>query len=274
MKIKYLGTAAAEAIPALFCQCEICQNARIKKGKEIRGRTSVYVDDVMIDFSPDAFWNSVRYELDYTKLHHLILTHSHLDHFDAGELVMRNPKMYSSNLEGDLHIYGNATCKEVFEKISALDNNNQPIEGMYFHEVDYTKTFQCKHLKVTPLWADHKKDEKAMIYLIQSDARSMLYAHDTGELDERVYTYLKEYHIILDFVSLDCTCGKHDVSKGHMGFSSVLKVKEKLKPFTTDNTIFVISHFSHYGSLSHEQLEQLAKPHGIHVAYDGLTIEV
>ena len=32
MKIQYLGTAAAEGLPALFCGCEICQNARKTKG--------------------------------------------------------------------------------------------------------------------------------------------------------------------------------------------------------------------------------------------------
>ena len=33
MKIHYLGTAAAEGWPALFCDCENCRRARIEKGK-------------------------------------------------------------------------------------------------------------------------------------------------------------------------------------------------------------------------------------------------
>ena len=28
MKLTYLGTAAAEGLPALFCNCEFCQKAR------------------------------------------------------------------------------------------------------------------------------------------------------------------------------------------------------------------------------------------------------
>ena len=36
MKLKYLGTAAAEGIPALFCRCEMCAYARKAGGKEIR----------------------------------------------------------------------------------------------------------------------------------------------------------------------------------------------------------------------------------------------
>ncbi len=33
MKLKYLGTAAAEGIPALFCRCEMCAYARKAGGK-------------------------------------------------------------------------------------------------------------------------------------------------------------------------------------------------------------------------------------------------
>ena len=29
MKIAYLGTSAAEGIPALFCHCDVCKYARI-----------------------------------------------------------------------------------------------------------------------------------------------------------------------------------------------------------------------------------------------------
>ena len=38
MKIKYLGTAAAEAIPALFCTCDVCRKARKVGGRELRLR--------------------------------------------------------------------------------------------------------------------------------------------------------------------------------------------------------------------------------------------
>ena len=55
MKIKFLGTAAAEGIPALFCDCAVCQNARKVGGKEIKTRSQAIVDDkILIDFPADA----------------------------------------------------------------------------------------------------------------------------------------------------------------------------------------------------------------------------
>ncbi|MBQ8533797.1 MAG: hypothetical protein IJ462_03090 [Clostridia bacterium] len=53
MKIKYLGTAAAEGIPALFCQCETCEKAR--KTGIIRSRAQAIIDDcILLDFGPDT----------------------------------------------------------------------------------------------------------------------------------------------------------------------------------------------------------------------------
>ena len=54
MLIDFLGTGAAEGIPAIFCRCAICENARRVKNKEIRMRTGVVIDKtLLIDFSPD-----------------------------------------------------------------------------------------------------------------------------------------------------------------------------------------------------------------------------
>ncbi|MFA5205011.1 MAG: hypothetical protein WC708_11475 [Lentisphaeria bacterium] len=55
MQIKILGSAAAEGIPALWCECETCGQAREKGGKDIRQRASYLIDDdTMVDFGPDC----------------------------------------------------------------------------------------------------------------------------------------------------------------------------------------------------------------------------
>lgn len=275
MKIKYLGTGAAEAIPALFCHCPICENARKQKGKEIRSRTSVMIDEVMIDFSPDVFFNMIRYELAYADLEYLLVTHSHLDHFDAGELVMRNPTMYSHALKHHLlHIYGNKTVHTIFKRISALDNQGEPITGMQFNEIKYEQPFQCGSFTITALQANHKPDEEAMIFLLEKNGKCILYAHDTGELYPNVYAYLEKKAIQLDFVSLDCTCGTLDCENGHMGFNNVLKVQKRLKPFLKLNALIVISHFSHNGKATHTLLEQMCQNTGIIPTYDGIEFNI
>ena len=65
MRIQILGSAAAEAVPALWCECECCEYARKHGGKDIRRRCSYWVDDdTLADFGPDANWQSVACGID------------------------------------------------------------------------------------------------------------------------------------------------------------------------------------------------------------------
>ena len=47
MKLQYWGTAAAEALPAIFCRCEVCKKARERGGKNIRMRPNAMIDGVL-----------------------------------------------------------------------------------------------------------------------------------------------------------------------------------------------------------------------------------
>ena len=93
MKIQYLGTAAAEGIPAMFCMCPCCQRIRSHyetNPKDVRMRTSALIDDTLqIDFGPDAFQQMLKYQLDYANLRSVLITHSHDDHICIGNLLSR-----------------------------------------------------------------------------------------------------------------------------------------------------------------------------------------
>ena len=50
MKLTYLGTAAAEGWPAVFCNCENCKEAARLGGRNIRTRSQALVnDDLLLD---------------------------------------------------------------------------------------------------------------------------------------------------------------------------------------------------------------------------------
>ena len=69
MVLQYLGTAAAEGIPALFCQCLVCRAAQKAGGREIRTRSGALIDGKLkLDFGPDSYVHMLRYGLDYTGL--------------------------------------------------------------------------------------------------------------------------------------------------------------------------------------------------------------
>ncbi len=84
MKFQICGSGASEGIPALFCPCEICRNARIRGGKEMRSRTAYQIgESVRIDFGPDLLMQQNVLGLRLDRLEHLFMTHSHKDHFTS-----------------------------------------------------------------------------------------------------------------------------------------------------------------------------------------------
>ena len=90
MKIQYWGTAAAEGVPGIFCDCEVCRLAREHKGRKIRTRSQLLInDDLLVDFGPDTYSNSLKYDFNLTNLEHLIITHPHEDHLYTEELWHR-----------------------------------------------------------------------------------------------------------------------------------------------------------------------------------------
>ena len=44
MKVQYLGTAAAERIPGMFCNCEVCRRALALGGKNIMTQAQVLIE--------------------------------------------------------------------------------------------------------------------------------------------------------------------------------------------------------------------------------------
>ncbi|MBO5969107.1 MAG: hypothetical protein J6S14_11500, partial [Clostridia bacterium] len=90
MKIKYLGTAAAEAFPAVFCNCKYCNEARELGGKNIRTRSqSLINDDLLIDFPADTYHHFITHGIRGDRIKYLLITHAHSDHLYQRDLFRR-----------------------------------------------------------------------------------------------------------------------------------------------------------------------------------------
>lgn len=279
MKLKYLGTAAYEGFPGLFCECEACKKANTEGGKNIRLRASMTInEDTLIDFGPDIYMQKLRYNLNLANIRHFVITHSHSDHFNPFDLMARCEGNYShfegANKASTVNVYGNETVKEFFDLAVKVEFGGKQ-NFMDYVEVVPFETYEVGKLKVTPLLAQHQQDEQSLIYLIEEDGKTLLYGNDTGTFPEATYAYLQ--NVKLDLVSLDCTHGaRHAGGWGHLGLETCVQTKDRLLEMgvAMTETVFVITHFSHNGGLCHDDLEKVAMPHGFVVAYDGLEIEL
>lgn len=276
MKLKYLGTAAAEGWPALFCKCASCERARKLGGKNIRTRSQSVIDGrLLIDFCPDTYLHVLQHNVPLENIHHMIVTHSHIDHMYPSDLInLAEP--YAHNVDEPMTIYSTpGTGEKIRLVLAAEDDSDNLPERMIFKEVTEFKPFQVLDYTVTPLLARHMVNEKCYIYLItDKDGKTLLYANDTAWFPEETWQYLEGRH--LDAVSLDCTMVFEPDCLTHMGFESNVKAKEKLLAMGSadGHTIFVVNHFSHNGLASHEEIEAKAGKEGFLTAYDGFEITI
>lgn len=277
MKLTYLGTAAAEGWPAVFCNCEYCIRAKELGGKNIRTRSQTLInDDFLIEFNGDTYSHMLDNKLDISKVRFCFITHSHLDHFQPTDLVFRETNCYSHNMaEPTVKIYGNKAVNEKYKKyLHAIGDEERPPMAEIF-EISAFQRLCVGDYTVTPLPANHAEGEDAFVFLIENKGKTVLYLHDTGLLSEEVYDYLESHKIRADLISYDCTYVALRSGGGHMGLDSVPIVRERLERIGVSHadTISIVNHFSHNGMLLHDELKEAAEKIGFLTSYDGMAVE-
>lgn len=284
MKIQYLGTAAAEGWPGLFCTCEACETARRLKGRNIRTRSqaAVYSGEVeyddpneflLIDLPPDTYLHILQHGLRLDKTGHLLITHSHEDHFMTDQIALRRHPFANPIPDFTLHIYGNdKVYKKYLDSIGRI-NDNRPL-GIEFHELESFKPFTAGVFTVTPLLALHDRTERCLFYMIEHENKRLLYGHDTGIFPDETWDYIAGKQF--DLVSLDCTNGPEPEGKNHMGMPDALEIKKRMESLgcLKPDTKIILNHFSHNGKACYDSMVDLAAPHNFGVSYDGAVLEV
>lgn len=275
MKIKYLGTAAAEGFPALFCSCAACLRAARAGGKNIRLRSGILINDsVLIDITPDIYTQKLRYGLDLLELDAIAVTHSHTDHFAGAELTKRSsPDYCTAGSEKPLTIYGNSQVCQVGRDSLDFEFHRRADDSIRFKPVHGFQPFTVQGMEFTAIPAVHDSREECLLYLIRQNGCAMLYANDTGLLPDETLDFIRG--IPLDILSLDCTYGPAPAAApAHMGLPENLLLIDKLKErgCITGRTKIIATHFSHNCQTLHEELEALLGKAGITAAYDGMEV--
>ena len=275
MRVLFLGTGSAEGLPALFCACGVCREARRRGGPDRRTRASVLIDDtIKIDLPPDTLAHVQRYDLDLSRLQHLLFTHSHDDHFAVRELQYLSPNFAPErgNGGGPLNIWG--THDLIKRMLPELEHFFEAAP-LRFCPVQPFSPVCVGHVRVTPITARHKPDELCLNYLIDpgEDRAPLLYASDTGWYDETTWEFLEGRPI--GAVIVECGRGiAQNGYEGHLNAEQVRRFKQRLVRTggLAPDAPFYVTHIAHTGLLLHDELTQWFAPDGISVAYDGLEL--
>lgn len=272
MKIQYLGTAAAEGCPALFCQCETCKTARATGGKNVRTRSQAMIDGKLdIDFPADAYLHELKWGLDYSRVQHYIFTHEHRDHFYPDEFEdMDAPYGVVPEGHPGYDVYGSEDIVKASAAIDGMPGN------LRLHTMKPYRTYQVGDYQVTPVKASHGTPHP-FNYIISNGTKTLFYMHDSGKPFEETWQYFEEHHIVFDLVSMDCTHGNVESLgySSHMCFGYDKWLRDELlrTGHATEKTVFVANHFSHNGENVLYDDHAIYEAAGFVMSYDGLEIE-
>lgn len=277
MKFQYLGTGAAEGIPAIFCECDVCKKARARGGKDIRTRSQALIDgELLIDFNADTYMHFLNYGIWGGSIRNCIITHAHSDHLQPNDLEMRLADFTNKHSAETLRLYGSNAVGVELSKVLYLGRKENAYQ---FTCVEPYKPFLADGYKITAMKAVHDVTAGPYIYLIEKDGKTVLYGHDTGYFHESVWEYLEQTKTYINLISLDCTSGNVPEMNydGHMNLNRNVKVRDRLLSMgcADEKTIFVCNHFSHNGEeVLYDTFSKIALEKGFLTSYDGMVIEI
>ena len=283
MRIQFLGTGASDGFPGLYCNCQLCQKCRELGGKNLRSRQQTLIDDgLLIDFPADTLMHSYNNNLNFSKVHTCLVTHSHEDHLCPSELFNRG-SVGLNTIEKEFTFYGS---KKSTEGIKAKEEALKK-KGILSVQIDEPfKPFEVRGYKVTPLMADHANAYCGpYIYLIEKDGKAYLHGTDTAYFPEPTFEYLKKIGVHLDAVCMDCTfftwdhlskTGVDGCSYGHMSLFCCSQVKERLEEIGVidETSKLVLVHITHGAGMLHDDMQARADQYGMLVGYDGMVLEI
>ncbi|MDE7406159.1 MAG: hypothetical protein K2M89_04740 [Clostridiales bacterium] len=278
MRLMFLGTAAAEGVPAVFCNCPTCLNAKAKGGRDVRTRSQILIDDdTLFDFPMDTYMHMLRYKLDLSAVKRVFITHSHMDHCYPQEFCMRGGPFAKNLAEEKVEVYGNSKVCDMFKSDTAREIRPAVQEGIDLKVLRPYDEITSGDMRIIALPASHTVGEECLVYYLERGGIGVLLMNDTGILDEAVYNRLAKMRVNVKLVALDCTYGalRHGAGR-HMGLYDIVDQKSVMAQtgVITDDTVVIATHFSHNTDLDYDGISALAAKYDITVAYDGMIVDI
>lgn len=284
MKFTFLGTAAAERIPSLFCVCPTCVHAREHRGRNVRRCCSALInDDLLIDIGPDLPDVALDQQLPLERVRYALQTHPHNDHLNGLTFVSRSTGTRAT-VANQLDYYcGPSTPPMLEHKMQRpagffADPANQEAFNVTMHLVHPGDTMEFGNYSVQSIPANHDGIPDAMLYAIRDNrsGASVFYGTDTGPLDPSIWMPLATNGWRFDLFILDFTSPLGARNDRHLNREQFLETMGDARSagLIDDGTRVMGTHFVHHSAPPHDELAAMLAADGIEPAYDGLTLSL
>jgi len=253
MRLTFLGTGTSGGVPSIGCKCNVCRSS---DPRDRRLRSSVLVESdttrVLIDCGPDFRQQILPF--DFKPFDAVLLTHIHYDHV-AGIDDIRPYCIF-----GPVDIYANA---------STVDSLHQTMPYCFAHHL-YPGVPLLRLHEARPHQAISVGDLDVMPFEVMHGKLPIL-AFRIGPL--AYITDMKSIHSN----ELDCLKGIDTlvvnalrVEKEHHSHQLLFEAVDFARRVGAKRAFF--THFSH--GIGLHACTDATLPDGMHLAYDGLTIDV
>ncbi|WP_422658050.1 MBL fold metallo-hydrolase [Paenibacillus sp. EC2-1] len=172
--LTFLGTGDAMGVPRVYCDCDVCSEARTT-GKNRRLRSSAMVKDgqdlFVIDCGPD--WRHMMEEHGMRQVQHMLITHAHFDHI--GGL----PEWADANrwlgCKGNLY-----APREVLEQIQ----RQYPWLSGHMEMIETDSGITLCGWSITCWKVNHGKNGYSYAYRLEKNGYAWVYNSDSIALNE------------------------------------------------------------------------------------------
>ena len=255
---KLLGTGAGPGVPAFYCHCAACREARANP-ELARTRSGAFIEsgkgNILVDASPDVRSQLIKEQI--KTVDYLFLTHWHYDHF--GGL-------------GELEFYVKLSRREpvkLFLPPQALDDFHKAYPFLHgvFELVpwQFAETYSFGKVLLTPLPANHGIETAGILFEAE---RRIAYFPDTSGLPEATAQRLEG----IDTLVCDATFyGENWYPESHMNIEEAIELSLRIKAKK-----LILTHLAmHYSTpvTVAELREKYCRGASVGLAYDGMVIE-
>lgn len=253
MKITFLGTGTSQGVPVIGCSCAVCTSA---DKRDNRLRTSVWIDtpqaSIVIDSGPDFRYQMLRAHV--RRLDAIIFTHGHKDHV-AG---MDDVRAYNYFDQKPMEVYATTDTQDVLKREFHYVFGNQYYPGIpqvNLHTIG-SEPFQVNGLTITPIRVLHYKME-----VLGFRIGDFTYITDAN------YIAPEELEKAKGSKAFVLNALRHEKHISHYNLQDAIRIAREVN---AENSYF--THISH--QLGTHKEVSLALPQGMHLAYDGLQLQL
>lgn len=253
MKITFLGTGTSQGVPVIGCDCAVCTSS---DKRDNRLRTSVWIQtpeaSIVIDSGPDFRYQMLRANV--RQLDAIVFTHGHKDHV-AG---LDDVRAYNYVSSQPMEIYASGETQEVLRREFHYVFNNRFYPGIPQLNLNTisNEPFAIKGLDILPVRVLHYKLE-----VFGFRIGGFTYITDANHIDAEELEKIKGSDVLV------LNALRHEKHISHFTLSEAIEIA---KITGAKKTYF--THISHQLGLHQEVSNDL--PEGMHLAHDGLVLEL